>query len=89
MRAPLSATDIGGQRMQFVTKCRAKAGDKAASKAPLDPLVDLAKRRLAHKRAGDELDRETRTLIASRQYGATEIALALGISRQRVYQLAP
>lgn len=75
---------------------QAKAAAKASRKRPkarkvskaVDPLANLAQRRRDHQEAGDALDKDTRALIASKEYGAAEIALALGISRQRVYQLA-
>jgi len=55
---------------------------------PTERLADLSKRRRQHRREGDALDAELRELIASREIPMQEIALAVGLTRQRVYQLA-
>jgi hypothetical protein len=63
---------------------------KLAGSAPLASisLDDLAKRRAKIKRDEAKLDRDLRELVASRTVPAVRIAEALGVSRQRVYQLA-
>lgn len=63
---------------------------KLAGSAPLAvvSLDDLAKRRAKIKRDEAKLDRDLRELIASKTVPAVRIAEALGVSRQRVYQLA-
>jgi hypothetical protein len=61
---------------------------KVEPSSPLELVADLAERRAKLKREGEQLDRELRELVASRAVPVSRLALALGISRQRVYQLA-
>ena len=78
------------ERSRTYVEARARLGAPKAVKVlgPAETLAELAKRRSKLDRDRDALDRDIRELAASKTVGASMIARALGISRQRVYQLA-
>lgn len=82
-RMALLATREAGKRTRKPS--RATSREKLTS---AELAADLAKRKRAWKRDGEALDAEIAALAASGDLGATRLARALGVSRQRVYQLA-
>ena len=80
-------TVVTSWREKLAASPKAKAA-KAEASSPLEQVADLAERRAKLKREGERLDRELRELVASRAVPVSRLALALGVSRQRVYQLA-
>jgi len=77
---------------RLIKECRALlgSGDRNAPD-PLAAARELAKARAAHGRKARELDRDAREL-AKRAVGSdanvSAVARALGVTRQRIYQLA-
>lgn len=59
-----------------------------AAMTPDDVVADLAKRRDKVRRERVSIERDTRALVESGDMSAAEIARRLGVSRQRVYQIA-
>lgn len=65
---------------------KAPSLDQSLGLTPLERLAAVAKDRAALDRERERIDAEIKSLVG--QVPATRIAAALGISRQRVYQLA-
>lgn len=88
--SPLAAARV--RLAELIAKDAAKGTRKAKPPArertPAEMADELAKRKRAWKREGEELDREIAALAASGDVGATLLGRKLGVSRQRVYQLA-
>lgn len=72
------------------TKRRPSRAAKAPERVltPAERADELAARKRAWKREGEALDREIAEFAASGDLGATALGRTLGVSRQRVYQLA-
>ena len=74
-----------------VPKRRASTGKRKAPARVLTPgerADDLAARKRKWKREGEALDAEIAAFAASGDLGATALGRKLGVTRQRIYQLA-
>jgi hypothetical protein len=74
---------------ETVLAWRAKVGAAPAKVlSPAAQAAELAKRRRKLKRDSEELDREIAALAVSGELPAARLARALGVTRQRIHQVA-
>jgi hypothetical protein len=88
--APSLSVRLWSDRLRNMApaKVRKVAAKHQVSLTPDKAVADIARRRKALDRERMQLDREIAALVETKAVKVSRIAQALGISRQRVYQLA-